>query len=378
MGKSCILVVEDHPVSRSILDAMLKKAYRVVAAASGPEALEQARDEKPDLVLLDVEIPGMDGFQVLERLRQGIIDAAVPVIFLTAREDSESRDRGLAAGAVDYITKPYDKPELLIKVKNHLALYEARKEIERTNRIMAVEMEMASQLQRALLPQSFPSDRRLRFLVDYRPSSKASGDFYDVVEMPRDDIGFVQVDVAGHGVHSAMIGAMFKMAFQTLSRECTDPSNLISIINDEMCSLLPDCDFLSVFYGVINRKTLQLAYTNAGHPRPFLYRKESDDIVVLKDGGPLVGAFPNMAFEEGTLEVFPGDRMLLFTDGIVEASQAGMPRELYGVDRLRQAFAEGIQLSPSDAMEVITADLEAFRGGTAFEDDISLMLISVD
>ena len=145
-----------------------------------------------------------------------------------------------------------------------------------------------------------------------------------------------------------------------------------------MCSLLPDCDFLSVFYGVINRKTLQLAYTNAGHPRPFLYRKESDDVILLKDGGPLVGAFPDMAFDAGILQLLPGDRMLLFTDGITEASRSGEPRELYGQDRLKHSFAEGIRFSPSDAMEAITADLEAFRGGTTFEDDISLLMISVE
>ncbi|MFH0958421.1 MAG: response regulator, partial [Pseudomonadota bacterium] len=153
MNRSKVLVVEDHPMSRRILETMLTKNYNVISAASGQEAIEKAQEEPPDLVLLDIEMPGLNGFETLEILKSGIIQPAVPVIFLTALEDSKSRETGLEAGAVDYITKPYDRQELRIKVKNHLALYEARKEIEAKNRVMAREMEMASQLQRSLLPE---------------------------------------------------------------------------------------------------------------------------------------------------------------------------------------------------------------------------------
>lgn len=124
---SRVLIVEDQPVSRKILEAMLAKSYTVISAASGREAIKLAQENNPDLVLLDIEMPEMDGFETMEALRNRIIDEAVPVIFLTAREDSESREKGLEAGAVDYITKPYDRQELSIKVKNHLALYEARR-----------------------------------------------------------------------------------------------------------------------------------------------------------------------------------------------------------------------------------------------------------
>lgn len=182
MIRSRVLVVEDHPLSRRILETMLAKSYDVISAASGQEAIDRAKLEPPDLVLLDIEMPGLNGFETLEILKSGIIDPAVPVIFLTALEDSKSRETGLEAGAVDYITKPYDKQELRIKVKNHLALYEARKEIEARNRIMAREMEMASQLQRSLLPEDFPKYEHVVFSALYKPVSPAGGDFYDVIE----------------------------------------------------------------------------------------------------------------------------------------------------------------------------------------------------
>lgn len=377
MDQSKVMVVEDHPMSRRMLEAMLRGAYAVILAGSGEEAVGLAREHKPDLILLDIEMPGMDGFQTLEVLKDGVVDRAVPVIFLTAREDSESREKGLEAGAVDYITKPYDRQELSIKVKNHLALYEARKEIEARNRSMAREIEMASQLQSSLLPQKLPSNERLHFAVSYRPLSASGGDFYDVVELRDGSIGFVQVDVSGHGVASAMIGAMFKMAFHTFAKDTPSPARLLATINDEMFRVLPDADFLTVFYGIINPASLELVFTNAGHPRPFLFRADSGDVEELSDGGPLVGAFPDMEFDEDTRRLGPGDKLLVFTDGVTETRVVGKSDEFYGVDRLRMSFVRYLKQSVEDVIHGVLDDLEKFKGASPFEDDVSLLLLSV-
>ncbi|MGC8605213.1 MAG: response regulator, partial [Desulfomonilaceae bacterium] len=258
MSRSRVLVVEDHPLSRRMLETMLKKNYDVISAASGQDAIDRAKTEPPDLVLLDIEMPGLNGFETLEILKSGVIESAVPVIFLTALEDSKSRETGLVAGAVDYITKPYDKQELSIKVKNHLALYEARKVIEARNRVMAREMEMASQLQRSLLPEQFPSHEHIVFSALYKPVSPAGGDFYDVIQLTPLKMGFAEVDVSGHGVASAMVGAMFKMAFQSFARTTDSPAQLLKVINDQMYGVLPDSDFLTVFYGIINLETFEM------------------------------------------------------------------------------------------------------------------------
>jgi len=377
MSISKVLVVEDHPSSRRMLEAMLRKSYQVISAASGQEAVDLARREGPDLVLLDIEMPGMDGFQTLDVLKGDVIDQAVPVIFLTAREDSESREKGLEAGAVDYITKPYDRQELSIKVKNHLALYEARKEIEARNRIMAREMEMASQLQSSLLPNEFPESDRIVFSVLYKPVSNAGGDFYDVISLPNSSIGFAQVDVSGHGVASAMIGAMFKMAFQSFARATNSPAKLLAVMNDELFRVLPDSDFLTVFYGIINNETLELVFTNGGHPRPFLYRRNLDRIEELGAGGPLIGAFSDMDYEESSVQLSTGDRILVFTDGLTEAAPRSDPGKFFGLERLRSLFLECRTLPPEAILSRIMADIEAFTGGTTFDDDITLLLVSV-
>lgn len=377
MESSRVLVVEDHPISRKLLEAMLSKAYTVVSAASGADAIARARERTPDLILLDIEMPGMDGFQTLEVLRREVIDDALPVIFLSAREDSESRERGLQAGAVDYLTKPYDRHELSIKVKNHLALYEARKEIEARNRIMAHEMEMASQLQSSLLPHSFPSSRNIGFSVVYIPVSPAGGDFYDVVQLPDSRVGLAVVDVSGHGVAAAMIGAMFKMAFQSLAHSLTSPARLLETLNNQMFQVLPDSDFLTTFYAIIDPTSGELVYATAGHPAPFVYRSASSVLERLADGGPLVGAFPDMKYEEGNIRLNRGDKVLVFTDGVTEVAGVAPEEDLYGEGRLAEVFLEGIADKPDGTLKRIVEDLKHFRGSDKFEDDITMLLCSV-
>ncbi len=243
---------------------------------------------------------------------------------------------------------------------------------------MAMEMEMASQLQRSLLPQSFPSVPRVTFSVAYKPSSKASGDFYDVIEIPGEKIGFAQVDVSGHGVRSAMIGAMFKMPFASYAKTLTSPAELLCRINDEMCGVMPDSDFLTVFYGIIDLRELRLEYTNAAHPKPFLCRNNNGGIVELTEGGTIIGAFPGMEYEAGSEILETGDKLLVYTDGVTESRNRNDQEELFGEARLKEAFTRHSNLEPPRIVENILTDLEDYQGTDTFEDDVSLLLISVD
>ena len=377
-SRSRILVVDDFPTGRRLLAHKLKENYEVTTAASGEEAIELARQQEPDLILLDVEMPGLDGFGTLERLRRGVIDKALPVIFVTARHDKESRNKGLAAGAVDFLTKPYDKEELLIKVTNHLALYEARKRLDHANKQMAEELKMASDLQGALLPSEFPAHDRVGFAAVFMPASQASGDLYDVVTLPDGKIAFAQVDVSGHGVRSAMIGAMFKMGFQANSKTDFSPCQFLAQLNDDLVAVTPDTDFLTAFCGLIDPNSLDLAYSNAGHPRPFLYKHSSQDVLELREGGMMVGAYPGLEYDEGRLQLCPGDRILAYTDGVSEAPHRDNGvRQLYGKGRLGDVFVSNIGKKPHDLLQEIVADVRAFQGTPAFHDDVCLLLISV-
>jgi sigma-B regulation protein RsbU (phosphoserine phosphatase) len=173
-----------------------------------------------------------------------------------------------------------------------------------------------------------------------------------------------------------MIGAMFKMAFQSLAALRGSPAGFLSTVNDQMFSVLPDSEFLTVFYGVIDPYTLELVYTNAGHPMPFLHRRAGGQIEQLSHGGPLIGAFPNMDYEEGRTRLSSGDTILVFTDGVTETHSMGKPDHFYGEERLQRVFLESLHMEHDDILPNILLDLEEFRGPTDYDDDITLLLIS--
>jgi sigma-B regulation protein RsbU (phosphoserine phosphatase) len=144
-----------------------------------------------------------------------------------------------------------------------------------------------------------------------------------------------------------------------------------------MYKVLPDSDFLTTFYGIVDLSTLTLLYTNAGHPSPFLYRGRTGEIEWLSAGGPLVGAFPGMEYDDGYVQLSQGDRILVFTDGITEANKVAASEDLYGQDRLKRVFLDSLSSRAEDILSKITEDLEDFRGAMAFDDDITLLLLSV-
>ncbi len=199
-----------------------------------------------------------------------------------------------------------------------------------------------------------------------------------MIALPDGSIGFVQVDVSGHGVASAMIGAMFKMVFHSVSLRTNSPSALLAAINDQLFDVLPDSDFLTVFYGVLNPETLEFVFSNAGHPMPFLYRRSTGEIEELSSGGPLIGAFPGMQYDEGLTRLQQGDKILVFTDGVTETTQRGSSDEMYGMDRLKRIFLDQIDRPCATILQSIMVDIEEFGGSAVFQDDISMLLIAVN
>jgi sigma-B regulation protein RsbU (phosphoserine phosphatase) len=243
---------------------------------------------------------------------------------------------------------------------------------------MAEELVMASDLQRSLLPSAFPDDDRVAFHAVFIPASQASGDLYDVVTLPQGHIAFAQVDVSGHGVRSAMIGAMFKMSFQAASKSDFSPASFLAALNDDLVAVTPDTDYLTAFCGLIVPQSLELVYSNAGHTRPFFFQKSSGDVLELREGGMMVGAYPGLDYDEGRQELGPGDRILAYTDGITEAPHRDEGvSQLYGKSRLRDLFVQQVASPPQDLVHAIIKDVKAFQGSPSFQDDVSLLLISI-
>jgi serine phosphatase RsbU (regulator of sigma subunit) len=247
------------------------------------------------------------------------------------------------------------------------------------NKRMAEELQMASELQLTLLPSELPQNEKLHISSVFLPASEASGDLYDISVMPDGKIAFVQVDVSGHGVRSAMIGAMFKMSFQTLSKKKYRPSEFLARLNDDMLEVTPDADYLTIFCGIIDTDNMEIVYSNAGHPRPFLYRDATKEILELREGGMMVGIYPGIDYDEGRQKLEPGDKILAYTDGITEARDPEKDLDqLYGKTRLMEIFLNNIHKNPDDVLREIVEDVQVFQGTLTCHDDLSLLLICLN
>src|SRR5580698_9731923 len=197
-----ILIVDDTPVNVMMLQSVLgAEGFRTITAADGPSARELSRTDAPDLILLDVMMPGESGFETCSKLKSDPKTADIPVIFLSALDDVKSKVRGLKIGGVDYVSKPVHGEEVLARVRVHLRIRENNRAISRQHQAQVEELRDA---QRAILvhPENCPE---ASFAVFYKPLEGAGGDFYDVVQLDRDVYGYFVADVSGHGVSAAFL-----------------------------------------------------------------------------------------------------------------------------------------------------------------------------
>ena len=296
--------------------ALLARAgYTVRAAASGVEALRQIEDEPPSLVLLDFMMPGMDGAEVLSRLRRNHVTSELPVVVLTASVASDDIERALVAGADDYITKPVDSRILLTRIKSIIRAHEdrARASAEPERDALRQELEEARAVQRAQLPQipvTWPGWHMVGAVV---PSGQIAGDVFDIVHLSDQRVVAMLVDVSGHGAASALVAAATRMALRELvaDRPLAEAMQVLNVRMSERDTGKYSC------VGAVEICGTDVAIVNAGLP----------PIIALRAGIPFVNAvasgFPIGMFDDSTYEVTRfsatvGDLVILVSDGLTE------------------------------------------------------------
>ncbi|MBW2107452.1 MAG: fused response regulator/phosphatase [Deltaproteobacteria bacterium] len=309
-----ILVVDDDPVSLKMLEKSLcNEGYQVLTATDGPPARKLASQEHPDLIILDIMMPEEDGFQVMDRLKKNSDTAGIPVIFLTGRDELDTKLKGFDLGAVDYITKPFYGQEMLARVRLHLKLSMA------TNSLVASQAAKLKQIQDAqhamlVSPRDLPD---AQFAVKYLPFLEAGGDFYDVLSISDSIFGYFVADVSGHDLATSYITAAVK---GLLRQNCTPfykPVETVEMMNNVLVEILTDGKYLTGCYCRLNRKAGVMTVVNAGH-LPVVHVPAAGSAALIEMDGDVLGAFQNVAYGSQDIRVQPGDRFYLYTDGLVE------------------------------------------------------------
>lgn len=309
-----ILLVDDEPIGIKVLERTLKKeGYHVITAHDGPTARSLASENQPDLVLLDIVMPGEDGFEVIQRLKEDPRTLHIPVIFLTGKDELDSKMTGFDLGAVDYITKPFYGQEVLARVRLHLKLSLA------TNSLISNQADKLRQIKDAhesmlISPEDIPG---AQFGVCYQSLLEAGGDFYDVLQISDDIYGYFVADVSGHDIATSYMTSAVKALLKQNCIPIYQPAESMRMINNVLEEILQEGKYLTACYARLNRRSETMSLINCGHP-PAVYVPKNGNVELIDLKGDVLGAFRDVFFEVKELHVEKGDRFFIYSDGLIE------------------------------------------------------------
>lgn len=371
--QSHILVVEDYPDMRDFLKSLLVEYYVVYFAVDGKDGFDKTSKLKPDLIITDVMMPNIDGYTMTKMIKEDDQLKRIPVLMLTAKADIAHKVEGLEYGADDYLTKPFNSKELLVRIKSLLKTREYEKIIEERKNEIESELEIARLLQQKLLPEMIPDISGYRSHVIYVPMDMVGGDFYDF-KANDDIIELFIADVSGHGLHGAFISMITKMAFESI-RERKSTRSVLYILNDIIHRSTVNSNFVTALYCIIKRDTNTLNFSSAGHQPLLIYRQKNDEFIELQASGIPLGLSKSIELEEKDIQLKKGDRLFLYTDGIIECTDPN--RKEFGDDGFKDFISTNSTLHPNQFTEKLLLTLQSYSGKDTFNDDVCLIVFDV-
>ncbi len=376
--KQTVLLVDDTPANIQLVNSILKDIYKIRIATSGVKALELAKlTPLPDLILLDVMMPDKNGYEVCTQLKLWHETRDIPVIFLTGQTHVDEEMRGFDVGAVDYIHKPFSPAVVKARVQTHLVLRGVREQLARQLLAIQKELETARQIQLSILPSEIPKIEGLDIAARYVPMASVAGDFYDFLLVDEKHIGILVADVSGHGMPSALIASMLKIALSAQWTNAADPAQVLLGLNQALCGKFQH-HYVTAAYLFVDMQKRTLTYAGAGHPPMLLRDGSSKGVRNVVENGLFLGRFPSATYSSMELPLNAGDRVLLYTDGIPETTNpAGVE---FGTDCFSQFLQAEQSTSADQFAERLLAELSRWSArGSAEEldDDITMVAIHV-
>jgi phosphoserine phosphatase RsbU/P len=376
--KKTVLLVDDAPQNIQVMNSILKDTYKVRIATSGAKALELANaTPPPDLILLDVLMPEMDGYEVCARLKKNSQTRDIPVIFLTVQTEIENETRGFEVGAVDYIHKPFSPAIVMARVHTHLVLRGIREQLAKQLRMIQRELDTAREIQFSILPAKIPKIDGLDIAARYIPMTAVAGDFYDFIVVDEKHIGILVADVSGHGMPAALIASMLKIALAAQVDHAADPAQVLLGLNQALCGKFQQL-YITAAYVFIDMAKRTLTYAGAGHPPLVLWGDSSAGVRAVEKNGLFLGMFPWATYSSLELPLSAGDWCLLYTDGIPEtANHAGVE---FGPGRFREFLAAELSSSANQFADRLIEELSIWAArspGEELNDDITMVAIHV-
>jgi sigma-B regulation protein RsbU (phosphoserine phosphatase) len=378
VGPGRLLVVDDSEANRDLLVRRLEpQGYDVATAANGREALERLAADPFDVVLLDIMMPELNGYQVLEQLRGEAGLPAVRVIMLSALDETESVVRCLELGADDYLTKPFNAALLRARVESSLARKRLRDREQVHARSLERELEIGREIQAEFLPPALPSIEGWEFAACLRSARQVGGDFYDAFPIDGSGrVGLAVADVCDKGVGAALFMALYRTMLRVgAGRNGAgrgDPSTVVRLANDYIATVHGHSNmFATMFFAILDPANSLLSFVNAGHEPP-LVKRAGGRCERLEPTGPAVGLLPGAEFRTEVVRLESGDLTLAFSDGVTEAR--GADGSMYGDERLQEQVVTHTG-SAGALLARVEADLARYVGDAPASDDVTMLAL---
>jgi len=389
-----LLVVDDNEMNRDMLSRRLaRRGHTVDVAEDGLRALEMIEKTGYDVVLLDIMMPGIDGYETLERIRSTRDSGDLPVIMATAKDASEDVVAALKIGANDYVTKPFDFPVVLARVGTQLQLKRSREALARAHQRMKKDLEAAARIQAAFLPTDEVVVDGVRCAWCYVPCDELAGDTLGIVPLDATKVGIYVVDVSGHGVPSALMSVSLSRLLSTdpgssvlwtteagaAESRIASPREVMEELSRRFRHDTQTGQYFTMVYAVIDIEHQSMTYASAGH-EPIIIVGENREPEFGTSTGPPVALIPasimKSTYEERTVDLGPGDRIYFYSDGIPEAND--VDDEEFGGDRLTQKLVELLHDDLDEGLPVILESVRKWQGRLEFDDDVTVVGVGID
>jgi phosphoserine phosphatase RsbU/P len=379
------LIADDEPDILIALRILLSNEGHELEAVSSPAAvLETITRSQFDVVLMDLNYArdttsGREGIDLITRIQA--LDPLLPIVVMTGWGTVDLAVELMRRGVRDFVQKPWDNSRLLQTLNKQVKHARARRNVQRrltlaqkTDAQLQRELVEARELQENLLASSSTPIEGLAVAVEWLPATTVGGDYIAAFNIDDEHAALCVADVVGKGLPAALLMANFQAALKSLASQNLSPSEVTTRLNDVLYANIPLHKFITAFYAVVNIPNRTLAFSNAGH-NPSLLVRNNGECIRLEAGGSVLGAFPNAPFEQEEIQLRSGDRLLLFTDGLTEATDNS--GEQFGEQGLMDLLRDHCHRDASELKELVLSTVTQFCGDN-FCDDAALMVIGID
>lgn len=379
MNKPRILIVDDEPFNVDYLEQELEDLnYQTITAVNGKDALEKIESEKPDLVLLDIRMPIMDGFTVLEKVKANSEIRNIPIIVISANNELENVVKGIELGAEDYLPKPFEPTLLKARIQSSLEKKHLRDLQDLYLKSLENELNIAHDIQKEFLPADLPKIQNWEIASYFKAAKEVAGDFYDAFTLPDGNLAFVVADVCGKGIGAALYMTLFRSLIHATSNASTSLTpaqrlqHSISLTNNYVAETHETSNmFATVFIGILEPNTGKLSYINGGNEPALIVGKDGKVHTELTRTGSAIGVVAGAKYTVKESTLSNDDLLIAFTDGIPDTQDVN--GEFFGKEKMLKILKS--KTKPTDFVNEMEIILQTFIGSADQFDDITLLAI---